>query len=227
MVNRISTGCTVIDQLLQGGFEEDTLSIIYGPAGSGKTNLCMLASIATIKRGKKVIYVDTEGGFSLDRFNQVCNDENVLQSILFFRPTSFEDQKKVFSRLGKLIAPLIGLIVVDTITHLYRIQMGERERIYEVNQDLGLQIQILSQIARTQNIPVLMANQVYAHFEQPNSVKMVGGDFLKYGAKCLIELQKGRGSIRRALLRKHRSIAEESAIMFKIVTTGFATLEVE
>lgn len=225
MINRYSCGCTPLDSLLQGGIEEDVLSIVFGPAGSGKTNLCMLASIAAVKRGKKVIYVDTEGGFSYDRFMQVCQDESVLQSILFFKPTSFEEQKITMSKLGQVINDHIGLIVIDTITHLYRVQMGERDRIYDVNRELGLQIQILSQIARNKKIPVLLANQVYAHFEQPNAVKMVGGDFLKYGAKCLIELQKGRGSIRRAILRKHRSISEEQAVMFKIVDNGFAEME--
>ena len=225
MPQRIPIGCSALDSLLAGGLEDDILTIVYGPAGSGKTNLCMLASISAVRCDKKVIYVDTEGGFSLERFTQICPDQNVLSSLFFFRPTSFDEQKKIFSKLGGLITPALGLIVIDTITHLYRIQMGEKEHIYDVNRDLGLQVQVLSQIARTHHIPVLMANQVYAHFEQPNAIKMVGGDFLKYGAKCLLELQKGRGSIRRAILRKHRSIAEENAVMFKIVDTGFGVMD--
>ena len=49
---------------------------------------------------------------------------------------------------------------------------------------------------------------------------MVGGDILKYGSKGLIELQITPSGNRRAILRKHRSIAEEKEIVFRIVEGG-------
>jgi hypothetical protein len=51
-------------------------------------------------------------------------------------------------------------------------------------------------------------------------VNIVGGDILKYGSKCLIELQITPQNNRRLILRKHRSIPEERNIYFKIVETG-------
>ena len=48
----------------------------------------------------------------------------------------------------------------------------------------------------------------------------VGGDLLKYGSKCLIELQITPSRNRRAILRKHRSLKEEREITFKIVEGG-------
>jgi len=50
---------------------------------------------------------------------------------------------------------------------------------------------------------------------------MVGGDLLKYGSKCLIELRKFRKGRRAAVLRKHRSLAEDTSADFTIVETGF------
>ena len=66
-MRRISTGVLVLDKMLDGGYERDTVTTVYGPSGSGKTNVCMVAAISVAMKGKKVIYIDTEGGFSADR----------------------------------------------------------------------------------------------------------------------------------------------------------------
>jgi len=67
---------------------------------------------------------------------------------------------------------------------------------------------------------VLVTNQVYADFEDKEKVNIVGGDLLKYGSKCLIELQITPAGNRRAILRKHRSLEQEREITFKIVEGG-------
>jgi DNA repair protein RadB len=78
----------------------------------------------------------------------------------------------------------------------------------------------LTEIARKKNIPVLIANQVYSPFESKEQVKIVGGHIMTYGSKCLIELQTGTNGLRKAILRKHRSIAGEKESIFRIVTKG-------
>jgi DNA repair protein RadB len=49
---------------------------------------------------------------------------------------------------------------------------------------------------------------------------MVGGDILKYGSKCLIELQMAPNNKRRAVLKKHRSMPEEKSVVFEIKEKG-------
>ena len=92
--SKIRTGTAVMDWLLEGGYEKDVLSCIYGPPGSGKTNLLLLclAGSSSLK-DKKIIYIDTEGNFSLSRFKQVCPDhEEVLKRIIFLKPVTFDEQ---------------------------------------------------------------------------------------------------------------------------------------
>ena len=48
---------------------------------------------------------------------------------------------------------------------------------------------------------------------------MVGGDILKYGSKCLIELKKENGK-RSLSLIKHRSIKEGKEMEFDIIKEG-------
>ena len=223
--DRITTGSKILDAMLNGGYETDVITTIYGPAGSGKTVLCLLCSISIARSGKKVIYVDSEGGFSVERLSQICSSirqdyKKILDSILFLKPTSFAEQKKSFEKLKEITNEKIGLIVVDTIAMLYRLELGRSEEVYEINRELGRQIAYLTEIARNKQIPVLITNQVYHDFDDKDKVNIVGGDILKYGSKCLIELQITPNGNRRLILRKHRSIPEEKDIIFKIVEGG-------
>lgn len=224
-MDKLPTGSRILDKMLNGGYETDIITTIYGPAGSGKTNLCILCAINSARLKKKVIYIDTENNFSLERFKQICSSINlnyakILNDLVFLRPSSFEEQKKTFEKLNDILNNKMGLVIIDSIAMLYRLEMGKSKDIYNINAELGKQIAFLKEIAGKKNIPVLITNQVYADFEDKEKINMVGGDLLKYGSKCLIELQITPSGNRRAVLRKHRSIPEETEITFKIVEGG-------
>ena len=126
--------------------------------------------------------------------------------------------------MKELVNEKVGLIVIDSIAMLYRLELGKKEDVYEVNSTLARQISYLTGIARRRNIPVLITNQVYADFENKCNVKMVGGDLLKYGSKCLIELEK-LSSYSGLVLKKHRSLPEGLNLKFKIVQKGLELVE--
>lgn len=219
-MQKISTGASFVDQFLAGGYDPDIITTVYGPSGSGKTNLCLIAAVKMVQQGKKVILIDTEGGIAVERIKQLTPDfAALLPKMLFFNPLNFEEQKEIFEQLRKMITEQIGLVIVDSISMLYRLELGQSEEIYEVNSALGKQIAYLVEIARRRKIPVLITNQVYADFEDKSKVKMVGGDFLKYGSKCLLELQRNDG-YRSLILRKHRSLPEGVEVRFRIVNEG-------
>jgi DNA repair protein RadB len=220
---KISTGSPILDNLLEGGYEKDIITTIYGPAGSGKTLLCLLSLLKIVESGKKIIYIDTEGGFSIERLKQLNpNYKKILDKIVFLRPTSFQGQKKAFEKLKEVINNKIKMIIIDTIAMLYRLELGKSEDVYEVNRELGKQLSCLSEIARKKKIPVLITNQVYANFDEKGKVNIVGGDLLKYSSKCLIELQITPSGNRRSIIKKHRSISAEKEVTFKIVEKGIS-----
>ena len=226
MGNYLSTGIKEFDSFLGGGFEKEVISTIYGPGGSGKTNICIFLMVNAIKEGKKVIYIDTESSFSVNRMKQIDeNYEENLKNVFFLKPTSFDEQKEAFSKLKDLVNEEIGLIIVDSIAMLYRLEFGKSQDIYEVNRELGSQISFLSEIARQKKLPILITNQVYSNFEEKDEVKLVGGDILKYGSKCLIEIKKGKKNLRLAIIRKHRSLPEEKEFVFEIVENGIKPIK--
>lgn len=218
-MGKISSGEIFLDQYLGGGYEDDIITTFFGPSGSGKTNLCLLAAVKMAESGKKIIFIDTEGGIAVDRIRQISfNYNQVLERVIFLNPVSFEEQKEIFNRLREMINEQIGMIIVDSISMLYRLELG-RSDVYDVNSSLGLQIATLVEIARRKKIPILITNQVYADFENKDKVKMVGGDLLKYGSKCLLELQKFSGFYG-ITLKKHRSMPEGKELKFKIINKG-------
>jgi DNA repair protein RadB len=222
---KISAGSYDLNKWLFGGYESDIISVIYGASGTGKTNFCLMAAVSQAKKGNKVIFMDTEGGFSVERVKQLAgeNTGEVLKNILLLKPTNFAEQKRAFEELLKNLKDEISLIVVDGMTILYRLDFAEarnKERkddseMRRINSELARQLRALAEIARKRNIPVIVTNQVY---KWDDSMKMVGGDILKYWGKCLIELANENGK-RTAYLRKHRSLPEKE-IEFEIRNEG-------
>jgi len=205
--------------LLEGGYESEVLTTVYGPAGSGKTTTCLLSAISAAK-SKKIIFIDTEGGFSVARLKQLSKDyRKILDRIILLKPTTFEMQKKATEQVREMVNTKFGLIICDTISALYRAERGEENS--GLNREFGKQLATLLEIARTKKIPVLLTNQVYADFQDKTRVNMVGGDIVKYTSKCLLELRTLSSSTRQATLRKHRSLPERT-VQFKIEGHGFA-----
>jgi DNA repair protein RadB len=222
-MGKISAGSFDLNKWLYGGWEEDIVSVLYGAPGTGKTNFCLLAAVSQAKKGKKVIFIDTEGGFSVERVRQLAGEETekVLGNIFLLKPTNFKEQKEAFVELGKhLRKDHVSLIVVDGMTILYRLDFaeardkGERD-VQRINSELVKQIKTLAEIARKGDIPVLVTAQVY-RWDDAN--KLVGGDIMKYWGKCLIELTNEKGR-RSAYLRKHRSLPEKEFV-FQIIEKG-------
>src|SRR3989344_5240089 len=95
-VERVSAGSYDLNKWLYGGYERGIITMIAGPPGSGKTNFAILAACSLAKKDSKIIFIDTEGGFSVDRVKQIVGDdyEKILRNFFLLEPKSFEEQKK-------------------------------------------------------------------------------------------------------------------------------------
>ncbi|MAF99504.1 MAG: DNA repair and recombination protein RadB [Nanoarchaeota archaeon] len=216
-----SSGVTFLDTLLQGGYENDIITTFSGPSSSGKTNLCLLAAVHVARSGKKVVIIDTEGGIALERVKQIAPDyEQLVQNFVFFSPTSFDEQCSIVDSLKETISDNTGIIIVDSISMLYRLELGKGNGVFDTNSALGRQFAILTEITRKKNIPVLVVSQVYADFDNRDNVRIVGGDVLKYGSKCLIRLRKKENGVREFIIQKHRFLPEGLSTEFSIVQDG-------
>jgi DNA repair protein RadB len=211
---KVSSGSEVMDELLNGGFEPAVITTIFGGAASGKTNICLLFA-ASMK--EKVIWVDTEGSFSVERFKQITDEERI-HNITFLKPTSFTEQHDVISKLNKDFPSNVGAIIVDTATMLYRTELSVND-VREMNDKLVYQYRLLLEIARKKEIPVICTAQVYSDVTEKDKINVVGGTIVRNISQCLVELKKNNG-LRTAIIKKHRSIEENKKIQFRIVQEG-------
>jgi len=218
---RVPSGCKSIDELLGGGFEGGCITLLYGEAGSGKTNLCLQLSRNVVRAGKKAIYIDTEG-VSMERLEQICGEdfEVVAKNILFSEPYTFDEQDQLIEKAVKITEsnPEVGLIVIDSATMHYRLTMRDETRRDDL-QGLTRQVAKLLRVSRKVGIPVIATSQVYTDFDSGRYLPL-GGHMLTHSAKTIVELSKVGPSARLARLVKHRAAEEGRAARFRITAHG-------
>ena len=213
---RLSTQ-SPLDKLLGGGIENGAITNIYGPAGCGKSNIVLSCILSCINSGKKALFIDTEGSFSLERYKQMGGQEEQLKNIIFVDVHTWKDQCEAFHKLEQMINNKIGLITVDSMVALYRLEL-DRENFTVVNKQLATHYSILSKIARTHNLPILVTTQVYTI---GGEIEMTSRAISQYWSKALIELKKsGKENQRTAIIRKHRSLPEGQQTEFEIHEKG-------
>lgn len=226
-VKRLPVNSEPIDTMLDGGIEHNTLTNVYGPPGCGKTNFCIQTSISCIENNsKKVVYIDTEGGFSKERVSQIAEKpKDVMDNIILMEPYDFSEQIKMVDKLKNMCKNEdIGLVVLDSLVTLYRLKLnGKSTR--QVNTNLANQLTILSRISRENEIPILVTNQIYSDIENGGKIELVSRDIAKYQSKCLIELKKLEKGKRIAILRKHRSLPEGKEVKVAVTEKGLKAVD--
>jgi DNA repair protein RadB len=221
-VTHLSIGAPALDSLLEGGLEGGAITLFFGEAGSGKTNICLQLAKNVALTGKKVIYIDTEG-VSLERLKQMAGEgyEEVMKNILFFEPHSFEDQEKFVDKAVKLADSSleVGVIILDSATIHYRLTRNDEEK--GIRKSLSPQLAKLLAVSRSKDIPVVLTSQVYTDIEK-GTFEPLGGHVLLHNAKAILRLDKvGTGS-RRAVIIKHRHLEEGRRADFKLTKGGVA-----
>eukprot|EP00898_Chlorokybus_atmophyticus_P005184 jgi/Chlat1/5667/Chrsp37S05492 len=133
-----STGCSSIDNLLQGGLWAGTVTELAGVSSAGKTQIC-LAAVAKVARQKEctVAYVDTCGAFSARRIAQLHTSapdkestespgkslNSTLKSIARFQAYDAWSLLELLQQLRKYCAPnsqweffrMLRLVVIDSV----------------------------------------------------------------------------------------------------------------
>lgn len=210
---RVPTGVAGLDRLLGGGLEPDSLTELYGEAGSGKTIVCLSATIRAATQGRYVAYLDTEG-VSVDRLEAMAGEAlpTVLRHVLLASPPDAEAQGRAVERACALARDgrrPFGLIVVDSATLHYRLSLSGPEE-DEARGRLAHDLAALAQTALACGVPVLLTNQVWRSLKA-GTLEPVGGSFLEHVAKTIVRLDRLPGDRRRATLVKHRALPEGRA----------------
>ena len=224
MQSFFQTGCISLDKLLGGGFPAETVSLIYGEAETGKTSLAVQCAVNCARRGIKSLFIDTDGTFSYERLSQIAeyDYEKISPLMIIMRPTTFQDQSKAIDHLEKVITSKFGLIVVDTVTSLYRLELNNTKETYAANRELNRQLAVLTQIAKTCGVAVLVISQVRSvPSGETVEMKPVATRVLNYWSDIILDMkQSGQTRVIQVLREKHPKIKGTGTVYVKIENSG-------
>jgi len=165
----IPTGCSSLDKLLSGGLKLGDVSLVYGQAETGKTCFAIQCAVNAGRLGYKTIFVDTDGTFSAKRLSQLAPKDldEVAPLITLVKPSDFQEQALVIDRLDEYLTSSVGLVIVDSVTSLYRAELGDEKQLtFSKNRELGRQLACLAQTAKTRKVATLLTSQVHNVFAQ-------------------------------------------------------------
>lgn len=204
----ISSGNIDLDNFLNNGYKDVT--IIYGPAASGKTTLALLASLELAKQKKRVLFLDTENGFSIERIKKMNPlYKELLDYIFLFKINNFQEQGERIEEINKIVNKF-SLIVIDTIGNYYREEL--KKDVNKINREMDKQLRTLKSFSKNFNIPIIITNQVYTNIHK-KEIDLVGGNMVRDFSNTLLELKRDP---RKVVMKK----PEQKEMYFKIVDIG-------
>jgi len=222
----ITTGCGPLDKLLEGGFPADGISLVYGEAETGKSSLAVQCAVNCARMDYKALFIDSDGTFSPKRLSQIAyyDYEKISPFIILMKPTTFKEQVAAIDHLDEYITKKFGLIVVDTITSLYRVELGSPKETFALNRELNRQIAFLAQIAKTHKLAVLITSQVRSVFlGERVRIEPVATRVLKFWSDIVLNLkQTGQTRVIKVLLEKHPERKRSASCYIRIERTGIS-----
>lgn len=233
-IGKISTGSRSLDGILGGGVETGSLTEFSGEYGCGKTQLMYQLCINVQRRvgegglSRGAIFVDTEGTFRPDRIVQISerigmDPDDVLSRILVMRVYSVSEQLEFPRKVERVVAEGgIGLIAVDSVTHLFRSEYLGRENLAERQRDLCKHLAELKRLSELYELAVVMTNQVVSRPDGLGGQTLpIGGNILGHAVTHRVYLYRGKGERRTAVLVDSPNMPPRTAT-FRITEAGIS-----
>ena len=119
-----------------------------------------------LRNNKKILFIDTTVEFRPERFLQMLQSRNLPASLLenlhVSRVTDTHKQIEILKTLDK---NYFSLLIIDNITDLFSFEYSKKEHLIEKNTNFGNYMINLSQITQSEDIPIIITNQIFSHDE--------------------------------------------------------------
>ncbi len=232
-IGRITTSAKGLDELIGGGVEVESITEAYGRFASGKSQLGFQLSVDVQLKKEDgglaggVLFIDTEGTFRPERIESIAKAKGIdpktaLENIIVVRAMTTNQQLLTVERADKLIEEHnIKLIVVDSLTALFRSEFVGRGALGERQQKLNQHIHKLQMLADKHKLAVYITNQVMDNpgilFGDPTTP--IGGNILAHAATTRLYLKKSKEEKRIVRLVDSPEMPEGECVM-KITPDG-------
>mmetsp|Transcript_98061 Transcript_98061/g.224930 ORF Transcript_98061/g.224930 Transcript_98061/m.224930 type:complete len:280 (+) Transcript_98061:1-840(+) len=203
-----------LDGVLRGGIETGMITELYGEFRTGKSQLChqlcVAAQMPIDQAGGegKAMYIDTEGTFRPERLQEIArkrglNAEDVLNNVCVARAYNCDHQFKLLQEAAALMmSQRYSLLVVDSVTALFRSDFTGRGELAERQQSLGRFLRMVQRLCDEFGVAAVITNQVMAQVDGMSNpyagpqVKAIGGHVLAHASQTRLALRKGKGDTR-------------------------------
>lgn len=213
-VGKVTTGASVLNELMGGGFETQGITELFGEFGSGKTQLAhQLAVSVQLPKEKgglegEAMIIDTENTFRPERIVQMAKaldmgPDEALKKIRVGRAYNSHHQILLVEKASEVAKEHpVRLLVVDSLTAHFRAEYIGRGALADRQQKLNKHMHDLLRFAYLNNAVVVATNQVQANpalmFGDPT--RPIGGHIVGHTATFRIYLKKSKGNKRIARL---------------------------
>lgn len=166
-ITYVASGCKALDRLLGGGFPSSHVTLVYGERSSGKTQLChqTVTHYLIDNPASFAVYIDIDSTFSPSRVASitsrygVSDPKDVLSRILYYKPTTFNDQDRVLDLLDNLYESVPHkLLVVDSLSSIVRGEYGIA--IVEMQRATSRYVRRLQEYAMKRNVAIIATDNV-------------------------------------------------------------------
>ncbi|MBI2628802.1 hypothetical protein HYW74_01835 [Candidatus Pacearchaeota archaeon] len=124
----IATGIQKLDELLGGGIRDSIITDIFGPNGTGKTQLTLQICVNALTNNGVILYQDTTGGFRperlLERVKAKNMDQKLLDRVTVGRITNTAEQINYIDKILEINN--ICLVVIDNVTDLFSFEYSRK-----------------------------------------------------------------------------------------------------
>jgi RecA/RadA recombinase len=120
------------------------------------------------------------------------------------------------------VSEKIGLIIIDTITSLYRVELGGPDATFTLNRELNGQVASLAEVAKTRRVAVFITSQVRSVFLRKfNRVEPVATRTLKFWSSVVLSLKHtGQKGVLKATRQKHPRHKRPASCYITLEETG-------
>jgi len=219
----LPSGISKLDRLLGRGVSTGLITHVFGRAGAGKTTFALSFVKSTLDLGARVIYVNSESSSPIERLEQIMVEkyDKYASQVTLLLPKNFEEQNTIIEDLELYVKDNTRLVVIDTLTRLYRTVLDDKKTNYVVHRELNRQMGFLKGLAKQKDLGIVVLNQVRAKMDEPEGIEPVASSIMDYWSNYVIRLRaKQETGVR--LIERLAPEGEPSNVVLYLTANGFA-----
>ena len=193
---------TKVNEFFKSNRAKEGIASLWGDFGVGKTTLSLQTANIYALNKKKVLYVYTKPNLPIKKISAVFenNLEDALEHIIFIHTTNFDDIFKFIFNLEfavlndlKTENGTFNLIIIDSMTDLYRLELNREKKGKNVNLNYKLN-QLLANLVHLNQkyeIGILIVNENSRRTQEGQTYEVEsGGNVMQYWVINSIKIER-------------------------------------